>query len=961
MITTKVMTRKIFNNILLVAAMTCGVATTQAAAFEATKLTMHTGSYSTATDTDLSMLGKTEDGYQLWSFSNTATDVDYTYWVVNDTAYISNSVKAFSAGTKYKLSKNFDISTTRSIPTNTDYLYFVKLKSSILAELYILDPANTSTFPSDFSIAANVAMTINDLGYNRDNSKYSQTISWTVTGIDSKIFKEASVEVSFDGGNSWESVNTSTSISGSYTYTLAFPQTQARFRVVARPADAYKYLAKGGEWRSEESADIEYAKIDDFRRGSYGTYGASQVKVRIAEEYSGKEVYMSLIGKTRNNNFQVWACHNTTGNDSYLVWTIDGYTNIRPTNAISKFDNNTVYALEAYFNGGSETTRQISKDETYTHFFVINRKETGTDSWADYFIWDRSAELSFASDYYLNGSVKMTVGDMTYSADKACNVQTVKWACYDVNGNATDKVVVEASYDGGNTWVTAAESAAAYVGSIQVAVPLTASKVRYRVAVYPKDDYRVLVENGRWVSDASADFEQEAFTIPCKLSVGDIKTKFADSTNVYDRTYSPEVSWEILSSGSNAVSGATLEYCLHDGDNEWIKAADITTLVGTKYVAVPEGVDCLTFRLKLNVDETMKAVAANSAEVVVKTAEFAPAFTSFALDGSLEDSYDKTNDLLKPTFNYAMNDDLYQTRQGSLMLCYSTDEGETWKVGGSTTAAKSGTIQATIPANSLKYKFRIGIASVVNNEATCGINNLTDVYDYTPTTILVLDETEAYTPMDVTDRVVKVTRNFEKGVYDTVCLPFDLTEDEINDGFGDGTKMYELTSASGRYLKFNLVNSMEAGKPYIVLPGADKEYLLFDHIDINSATTAMDRAVANDVSMKNNNFCGTFSPRTLLTDGTQLRINAQAELYQPGDETAAINGYRAYFKVPSEKVSTWWEILFKEEISGIGDITVDGDQPVRVYNLRGQYLGNSLDYLPSGVYLVNDKKVVIKK
>ncbi len=421
------------------------------------------------------------------------------------------------------------------------------------------------------------------------------------------------------------------------------------------------------------------------------------------------------------------------------------------------------------------------------------------------------------------------------------------------------------------------------------------------------------------------------------------------------------MSWEIVNNGNGAVSGATLEYSLHDGSNEWIKAADITTLIGTKKVAVPVGINCLTFRMSLKTNDEQAAISTEPTEVVVKTAEFAPAFTSFALDGSLEDSYDAVNDMLKPTFKYAMNDDLYQTRQGSLMLCYSYDDGQTWKVGGTTTAAKSGTFQVTIPANSLTYKFRIGLASEVDNDATCGIENLTDVYEYTPNNVLLLDETETYTPMDVTDRVVKVNRNFEKGIYDTVCLPFDLTEDQIVEGFGEGTKMYELTSASGRYIFFNLVNSMEAGKPYIVKAGADKDYLLFDHIDINSATTAMERVVENVVTMKNNSFNGTFSPRTLLTDGTQLRINAQAELYQPGDETAAINGYRAYFKVPSEKVSTWWEIVFKEDISGIGDITVDGDQPVRVYNLRGQYLGNSLEYLPSGVYLVNDKKVVIKK
>ncbi len=961
MITTKVMTRKIFNNILLVAALAGSAATMHAAAYEATKVQMLPGSGDTQKTYDMTMLGKTVDGYQLWWCGSTDNNGKYTYWTVDDT-HLSRTQEAFSAGTKYKLVTDYSVTSNRTTPVGSNYEFFAKVKTASAAELFILDTSNASTFPSDFCLAGNVSMTINDVGFDHDYNRYTQTIAWTVTGIDSKIFKEAVVQASYDEGETWEDItpSTSTLMTGKYQHYMAYPQAAARFRVVARPKDAYKSLARNGEWRSAESNEIEYSDLYDFRDGTFGIYNASKVIMNVGMSGSSKDIGMALIGKTKDNKYQVWACHNTTDKTYSTVWTVDDFDKIRPTDAVSTFSNNTEYELSHI--GNESGNRYVSDNHDYVHFFVITRSGAG-DVWGQYFCWDRSSELSFASKYYLNGTVKMSVSDMTYSAEKACNVQTVKWSCYDVNANATGNVVIEASYDSGTTWTTAATLSASYVGSAEVVVPLTAAKVRYRVAVNAKDDYRVLVENGRWVSNESADFEQGTFTIPCSLTVGNIKKNFTDGTNIYDRTYAPEVSWDIQSNGSTAVTSATLEYCVHDGNNEWIKAADLTTLTGTQNVKVPVGIDCFAFRIVPNVDKSLVCVSREPSDTVIKTAEFAPAFDSFLLIGNIDDNYDAATDALTINFKYTMNDDLFATRQGSLVLAYSPDEGSTWKVAGTNASpTRTGSMTVTVPGNSLKYLFRIGIASEVNNEATCAIEMRTDVYDYTPKSILVLDDTETYTPMDVEDRVVKVTRNFEANVYDTVCLPFDLTQDEIDDTFGDGTKMWEFTSGSGHYIFFNLVNSMEAGKPYIVKPGADKEFLLIDHVDINSGTTAMQCAQYDDVSLKNYYYNGTFSPITLASDGTELRMNSNAELFEPGDDDLQMNGFRAYFKLPKGLYTDWWKILFKDEISGIDDVIEDGDQqPIRVYNLRGQYLGNSLENLPEGVYLVNDTKMVIKK
>ncbi len=961
------MTQTTLKHILLVAALTFGIATSNAAAFEATSLTMTSGQDSGQQTVSMTLLGKTTKGYQVWFGYNISDDGIHTQWTVDGSTDISRSTDKFAANQKYKLSTGYDESKSRRAPIGLGYEYFVKMQTKDNADLLILDSGDVPSVASEFQLQGNVSIAVKDQGYNRDNSTYFQTIVWTCD-INSLIFKEAVIEASFDLGDTWETVATSTSVNGSYTCSLPWPQASARFRVTVNPKDSFKFLAKDGCWRSEETIDYDYSKIFDFRTGSYKYYGASSVTMNVGMSGSSADIGMVLIGITRNDGCQVWACHNTSGKTAYALWKIDSYNNI--LYQTDTYELNTDYGVY-WYKDTSTRTRYISDNSYYTHFLIVDRLFFGQSSdanWGQYFCWDRSSDLSFASSYYLNGSVAISVDNPVYSAQQNCNVQTVKWTCSDVNANATGKVVIEASYDGGETWTTAAEPAnASWSGSEVVPIPLSASKARYRVLVYAKDDYRILVENGYWRSDESADFEQETITIPCSFSIGDLKSNFSDSEYFYKRTYSPEVSWEILNTDTSEIMGATLEYSKYDSQTDWTKLAEFTELSGTQKVTIPVGIDKMAFRMTVRTPYSTSIISKDPTDVVTATAEYSPAFSSFALKGNLDDGYDESTYTLHPTFTYAMNDDLYQTRHGSLNIYCTNDDGATWTVVGTVTSpTQSGEVQVSVPGTSFKYQFRIGIVSELGNSPVCGIESTGEIYDYTPTYIIVLHDDVDYTPMDVTDRTVLVTRSFKADKYESICLPFALTDEQIEDGFGDGTKMWEFTRASGQKLIFNLVNSIEAGKPYIVKPGADKEFLLFDHVDINSSATPMERSALDDESLKYYYYNGTFNPYTLSTGGTEFLFDGDGTVYTTGssiDGSSVLNigGFRAYFRLPVRSGSSpWFELQFSDEISGIGDITVDENRPIRVYNLRGQYIGNTLEGLPHGVYLVNDKKWVVK-
>ena len=80
---------------------------------------------------------------------------------------------------------------------------------------------------------------------------------------------------------------------------------------------------------------------------------------------------------------------------------------------------------------------------------------------------------------------------------------------------------------------------------------------------------------------------------------------------------------------------------------------------------------------------------------------------------------------------------------------------------------------------------------------------------------------------------VKMRRTVKLGQWNTICLPFDLTKAEVEDVFGSGTKVEELSSltyneTSQSYtLVFAAVTEtdgsfMKAGTPYLIKPGTTK-------------------------------------------------------------------------------------------------------------------------------------------
>lgn len=560
-------------------------------------------------------------------------------------------------------------------------------------------------------------------------------------------------------------------------------------------------------------------------------------------------------------------------------------------------------------------------------------------------------------DYTVTAHANVTASDPVLDASKGKYVQTVSWNIDGITDAMLSGVAIMASYDGGTTWDYLSTKSGAADSYVTV-IPWNTEKVRYRVIASPNEYFNMVTISDEvpWTSDDTPDFVMAPIHIPGTLTVGNITDSFTDATDLWSRTYNPTVTWDIPGVYADAVSKVAVEYCAKDTGDEWEELFSTADASGSRAVTLPVGIDSLLFRMVITpTDRYSQFKDTSVSDVVAAVTNYAPAFSNIALVGSLGANYDSTAKTYTPTLAYTMNNDLYQTRLGKAFVYYSTDEGATWTLAETVSSpSQSGEVQLSVPADAKKYQFRMGIASAENNVIACGVEENSNVYAYTKS--YVLDDNVDYTPETLSADEVKVLRSFVNGRMGTVCLPFDLTAEQIAEGFGSNAEVYEYTSLTGTTMDFSKVTEMKAGKPYLVKTSEDKDCLVFSNVNITEDTKPQLSDVSSDYV-----YAGTFSPYAMAVDRTELFLTANGQLKYPSSSDNNVNrlrGYRGYFRLANANGSET-KISFDGEMTGIENLDADLGQPVRVYNLNGQYLGDSLKGLARGVYLVNGKKVII--
>ena len=210
---------------------------------------------------------------------------------------------------------------------------------------------------------------------------------------------------------------------------------------------------------------------------------------------------------------------------------------------------------------------------------------------------------------------------------------------------------------------------------------------------------------------------------------------------------------------------------------------------------------------------------------------------------------------------------------------------------------------------------------------------------------------------------------YRDGDWNTLCLPFDVTAEQIaaHADFAGATLMTLSTSTfSGGLLTLTFAGaeSIEAGVPYIVKWASGTSFTpTFQGVTVSSTA---DTATEGSEWV---NFVGTYSPAVIYEEGEakhNLYLGSDNTLYYPTTEGFTVNACRAYFVLkngltagtPTSQVRAFNLNLGGDEETAIVSPSADAKDSAAWYTLDGRRL--SAKPTASGIYVNNGRKVVIK-
>ena len=215
---------------------------------------------------------------------------------------------------------------------------------------------------------------------------------------------------------------------------------------------------------------------------------------------------------------------------------------------------------------------------------------------------------------------------------------------------------------------------------------------------------------------------------------------------------------------------------------------------------------------------------------------------------------------------------------------------------------------------------------------------------------LVLTNAQPFaTPEDFTAANVSITRPVFAGK-NTMCLPFWLSKEDLGAN-SIATYVGKEDKDGNTIINFKKKDAVDANVPFIAQFDADS----------NEPLTFTNKGVVNTPAEMGNTFTGTYTPGSATG---KYGLNAEG-LFQKGGDNAKINAFSAYLTLNESQAAKPILLSIGGETTGINAATIaNGNETVKVYNLQGRLVATTKSlndlHLASGVYIVNNKKVIVK-
>lgn len=303
-----------------------------------------------------------------------------------------------------------------------------------------------------------------------------------------------------------------------------------------------------------------------------------------------------------------------------------------------------------------------------------------------------------------------------------------------------------------------------------------------------------------------------------------------------------------------------------------------------------------------------------------------------------------------------------------------------------------------------------GEQNPVNDDAWTCIDNFEIKYAGNQKRYIILDETA--TSIEYINKQVdqdssypmRLGRTLQANVWNSLILPVSLTAQQVKLAFGDNTKLSVKNSEpqeNANIIEFKSVNLnvgektivLNAGTPYIIKPTIEpreeagtftavdgsemklnEKHYLINQVTLNTELTRPDvvSTVYNCGNAGDLTFNGTYiTQENKIPDGSYLLSGGQwYHMTLNGEKVAKVQGFRTWL----EPVNGPSDVNVQFSIDGVidGDTTnsiegiendINSKANNKVYNMNGQLVRNgstSLEGLPKGVYIVNNKKYIVK-
>ena len=205
-------------------------------------------------------------------------------------------------------------------------------------------------------------------------------------------------------------------------------------------------------------------------------------------------------------------------------------------------------------------------------------------------------------------------------------------------------------------------------------------------------------------------------------------------------------------------------------------------------------------------------------------------------------------------------------------------------------------------------------------------------------------------------KVELIGRTLNKDKWNTLCVPFTISNPAAV--FGTGVKVKTLSGYTNDgttvTISFTDANSIEAGKPYIVMPTTNITNPVFNDVTINNIM--QDVIISNAATFK-----GNYAPVPLSANDTKKLFLANNMLYYPTG-SVTVKPFRAYFELTSDVPTASGApnlVIDFGETTGVGELRTENR---RIENSFYDLQGRRLNGKPTqkGIYIHNGKLEVLK-